>query len=117
MHPTTQMHSHDPDDDLTELGLKLQELEREHDEHELFPDAFMAEYTDFTTWDAFARRLAATPRSERAALLASCTRFSCYEQMEGTALESLIARKFGVGRPPARPPTRERSAEHLRLLP
>lgn len=82
------------DDEMLEIALKLGELERDHDEEELFPDAFMREFTEFSTWDAFKRRLAATPRGERPGFVAQTTRFSCYEEMEGMALERLIARKF-----------------------
>lgn len=77
-----------------EIALKLDELERAHDDEELFPDGFMREFTEFPTWDAFKRLLAATPRGERAGFVARTTRFSCYEEMEGMALERLIARKF-----------------------
>ena len=76
-----------------EIALKLTELERDHDEDELFPDAFMQEFTAFETWDVFKRLLAATPRGERVDFVARTTRFSCFEEMEGMALERLVARK------------------------
>lgn len=118
MHHTTLRDLHDTDDHL-DLLLKLQELEKDHDERELYPDSFMREYTDFATWDAFERRLAGTPGAAQAAFLADTTRFSCLEQMEGTALELLIARKFGPGGSwrPAPASSRERAARRLRLLP
>ena len=81
-------------EEMLEIAQKLDELEREHEDAELFPDAFMQEFTDFDTWDAFKCRLAATPRRHRHDFVARTTRFSCYEEMEGMALELLVARKF-----------------------
>lgn len=87
---------HDSDDTL-EIALTLMELEREHDEDELFPDAFMQEFTEFQTWDTFKRLLAATPRDQRTDFVTRTTCFSCFEEMEGMALEQLVARKIARG--------------------
>lgn len=81
-------------EEMLEIAQKLDELEREHEDAELFPDAFMQEFTDFDSWEEFKRRLAATPRRLRQEFVAGATRFSCYEEMEGMALELLVARKF-----------------------
>lgn len=94
MNNATFRGSDDIHEDMREIALKLDELEREHEEDELFPDAFMQEFTQFSTWDAFKRRLAATPRRDRLEFVSRTTRFSCYEEMEGMALELLVARKF-----------------------
>lgn len=81
-------------EEMLEIAQKLDELEREHETDELFPDSFMQEFTDFSTWDAFKRRFDATPRRLRVEFVDRTTRFSCYEEMEGMALELLVARKF-----------------------
>jgi hypothetical protein len=81
-------------EEMLEIAQKLDELEKEHDEGELFPDSFMQEFTDFDTWDAFKRRLEATPKRLRDEFVARTTRFSCHLEMEAMALELLVARKF-----------------------
>lgn len=82
----------DPNDEFIDLARKLRELERDHDEEELYPSLFMHEFTDFSSWDEFKRRLAATPRGERDSFVMQTTRFGCYEEMEGMALERLVVR-------------------------
>lgn len=84
----------DPHGEFADLARKLWELERDHDEEDLYPNMFMQEFTDFPTWDEFKRRLAATPRRERDAFVTQTTRFGCYEEMEGMALERLVVDKL-----------------------
>lgn len=82
--------------EFADLARKLWELERDHEEEELYPSMFMLEFTDFSTWDEFKLRLAATPRFERDAFVTQTTRFGCYEEMEGMALERLVVHKLDL---------------------
>lgn len=93
----------DPDEEFADLARKLWELERDHEEEELYPNMFMQEFTDFSTWDEFKLRLAATPRFERDAFVTRTTRFGCYEEMEGMALERLVVHKLARGGQGGRP--------------
>lgn len=82
----------DNDPELARLALELRNLERDHDDDgSLFPGTFMRAFTDFATWDEFKVRLAATPRPERDAFMASTTRFASFAEMERAALERLGA--------------------------
>lgn len=66
------------------------------DGQELFCDRFMAEYTDFPTWDGFKRRLAATPREERDRFVAEHSVFDSWRAMEDAALGQLVFRRLDL---------------------
>lgn len=84
------------DAEFAALDRKLRELENEPDEDGLYPECFMREFTDFTSWDQFKVRLAATPRPEREVFMQGVTRFASYEEMERVALERLTRRRSGT---------------------